>query len=485
MSAAAPAAPAPARPAILSGRPASPGFAAGPLVVQAERAHGRRRAGSPAEERAALQAALATAAADLAALAAQASGDAADILEFQIALIEDDALSGPALDAIASGTPAERAWADAIGVLITDYEATEDDYFRARAADLRDLAERVAMALSGEALAGMTLPEGAVLFATDLAPSRFLAAEWSGRGIALSAGSATSHVAMLARARGVPMVTGLGPIGAAARAGVDALLDGEAGTLTLSPDAATTAAFAARRHTAEAAAVHAAAAATGAAVTADGVAIAVHINVADPAELDRLDPAILRRHRAGAHRAPLPRPRRAARRGGTDRRLPPDPRLGGRQASDDPHPRRRRRQADPRIHARRRDEPLPRPARRAPVARPAGGVRGAAAGAAGRRHRRRPQGDDPDGVGAGRDGARPRRRRRSRRGTVGPRRGLPRAADRHDGGSARRGAGPRRLRHRLRPRSARTTSPSTRSPPDATSPRSPRSPTPPSRRCCA
>ena len=293
MSAAAPAAPAPARPAVLTGRPSSPGFAAGPLVVQAERTGGRRRAGTPAEERAALTAALATAAADLATLAAEASGDAADILEFQIALIEDDALSGPALQAIAGGTPAERAWTDAIGVLIADYEATEDDYFRARAADLRDLAERVAMALSGEAQAGLTLPEGAVLFATDLAPSRFLAADWSGRGIALAAGSATSHVAMLARARGVPMVTGLGPLGGAgALAGVDALLDGEAGTLTLSPDATTTAAFSARRRDGEAAAVRAAAAATGAAVTADGVAIAVHINVADPAELDRLDPAI-------------------------------------------------------------------------------------------------------------------------------------------------------------------------------------------------
>jgi phosphotransferase system enzyme I (PtsI) len=292
VSAAAPAAPAPARPVILSGRPASPGFAAGPLVVQAERVHGRRRAGTPADERAALTAALATAAADLATLAAEASGDAADILEFQIALIEDDALSGPAMDAIKGGTPAERAWSEAIGVLIADYEATEDDYFRARAADLRDLSERVAMALSGEAQAGLSLPEGAVLFATDLAPSRFLAADWSGRGIALSAGSATSHVAMLARARGVPMVTGLGALGAGARAGVDALLDGEAGTLTLSPDAAATAAFADHRRKGEAAAVHAAAAATGAAVTADGVAIAVHINVADPAELDRLDPAI-------------------------------------------------------------------------------------------------------------------------------------------------------------------------------------------------
>ncbi len=277
-------------PSVLTGRPASPGFADGPLFVLAERTASRRRAGTPAEERTTLEAALATAAADLAALAAEASGDAADILEFQIALIEDDALSGPALDAISAGTPAERAWADAIGALVADYEATEDDYFRARAADLRDLAERVAAAIAGDAAAGLVLPPGAIVLAADLAPSRFLSADWDGRGIALAAGSATSHVAMLARARGVPMVTGLGLV--AGFAGTRALLDGEAGTLTLSPDAAVDAEFAARRSAAASAAVSAAAAATGAAVTADGVAIAVHINVADPAELDRLEPSI-------------------------------------------------------------------------------------------------------------------------------------------------------------------------------------------------
>ncbi len=280
----------PARPVTLTGRPAAPGFAEGPVVTLAARTATRRRAGTPAEERAALAAALATARDDLAALAAASEGDAADILEFQIALIEDDALSGPALEAIGAGAPAERAWAEAIGVLVADYEATEDDYFRARAADLRDLSERVAAALSGEGASAAALPKGAVILADDLAPSRFLAADWTGRGIALSAGSATSHVAMLARARGVPMVTGLGPV--AATAGTQALLDGEAGTLTLAPDPATTAAFAARRTAAATAAAGAAAAATTAAVTADGTAVAVLVNVADPAELDRLDPAI-------------------------------------------------------------------------------------------------------------------------------------------------------------------------------------------------
>jgi len=279
-----------ARPRVLAGRPAAPGFAAGPLVRFAERTAGRRAVGSPADERAALEAAFSRARADLAALVAAGEGEAADILEFQLALVEDDALTGPALATAAAGEPAGRAWEAAIGALVADYESTEDDYFRARAADLRDLAERVSTALEGGGPAAERLPEGAILVARDLTPSRFLSTDWRGRGIALEDGSATSHVAMLARARGVPMVVGLGAVDAAA--GARALLDGAAGTLALDPDGAAEAAFAAQRTAADHEASLAAAGATAPAVSADGVAVEILINVADPAELDGLDPAI-------------------------------------------------------------------------------------------------------------------------------------------------------------------------------------------------
>ena len=70
--------------------------------------------------------------------------------------------------------------------------------------------------------------------ADDLPPSRFLEIDWSrGGGLALLRGSPTSHVAMLARARGMPMVVQLG-VGPRRRA---ALLDGEGATLELDPSA--------------------------------------------------------------------------------------------------------------------------------------------------------------------------------------------------------------------------------------------------------
>ena len=50
---------------------------------------------------------------------------------------------------------------------------------------------------------------GAVLVGDDIAPTAFLETDWSAGGaIALMRGSTTSHVAMLARARGIPMVVG-------------------------------------------------------------------------------------------------------------------------------------------------------------------------------------------------------------------------------------------------------------------------------------
>lgn len=193
----------------LSGTPASPGYAEGPLFrMDGPQANYRAKA-SPQAERAALEQAIEASTGALATLAAEASGEAADMLEFQIAMLSDEALTSPAFDAIAQGQPADAAWRQVMEAEIAGYQASEDDYFRARSADLRDIRDRVLRELSGESEAAS--PPGAVLLGEDITPTRFLATDWSaGGGIALFAGSTASHVAMLARGRGVPMVVGLG-----------------------------------------------------------------------------------------------------------------------------------------------------------------------------------------------------------------------------------------------------------------------------------
>ena len=275
----------------LVGRPAAAGFAAGPLAPLVERVRQARAAGTPEAEQARLTAALAQALVEVERQVEAAEGDGADILAFQAAMLEDPELAAPAFAALTPGVAAEAAWSAALADQIADYESADDPHFRARASDLADIRDRVLGCLAGAAPEDAP-PPGAILYARDLSPSRFLSVDWSrGGGIALAAGSAHGHVATLARARGVPMVVGLGLDPAAISAGA-ALLDGERAELWLDADPLTRAAFAARAASADDAAAGAADFLNRPARTQDGVAVAVLINLGSPAELDGLDPAL-------------------------------------------------------------------------------------------------------------------------------------------------------------------------------------------------
>lgn len=196
-------------------------------------------ASTPDQETGKLRAAIERAVQGLADLAAGVDEHAADILEFQIALCEDEDLLAPIYAAIDSGRNAPTAWRDGIDAEIGEYRSGDDPVFAARADDLADLRDRVLAELQGDRAPAAGPRRPSILAATDLAPSRFL--EMSPEnvsGIALEQGSVTSHVALLARARGIPMVTGLGAIGSGMSA-VPAVLDAKAQCLVLNPTAAT------------------------------------------------------------------------------------------------------------------------------------------------------------------------------------------------------------------------------------------------------
>jgi len=133
----------------LTGRAASPGLAIGPVTVLTAAVESRRVAGDAAQETAALKAAIEAATADLARLVEAEQGDAADILEFQVAMLDDDALAEGAFDAIAAGTPADHAWRSALDAEIAGYRSADNEYFRARIADLVDIRDRVLAHLNG------------------------------------------------------------------------------------------------------------------------------------------------------------------------------------------------------------------------------------------------------------------------------------------------------------------------------------------------
>ncbi|MGF1561110.1 MAG: phosphoenolpyruvate--protein phosphotransferase [Geminicoccaceae bacterium] len=224
-----------------AGTGASPGLASGPaLRLDYPQASESDAIGTPLEEKARLDRAMTAAAAALRELSASQSDLAGDILEFQLEMLDDPALIEDVLGAIADGTSAAEAWSDALGAQIEGFRAADDGYFQARAHDLDDLCQRVLDQLHGRTQAAAAAAAGAIVLARDLTPSRFLEIErHAPSGIALEEGSTVSHVAMLARARGVPMIVGCGPLGRAS----SALMDGTTGQLTTDPTSDTRQSF--------------------------------------------------------------------------------------------------------------------------------------------------------------------------------------------------------------------------------------------------
>jgi phosphoenolpyruvate-protein kinase (PTS system EI component) len=114
--------------------------------------------------------------------------------------------------------------------------ALPDPMLAARAADVRQLGARAVRILTGTAMPAPT--EGSILIARDLGPADV--AELSldeGRvlGIALAAGAATSHAAIMARALGVPMTVGVGDDLLSIVDGETLIVEGDDGAVFVGP----------------------------------------------------------------------------------------------------------------------------------------------------------------------------------------------------------------------------------------------------------
>lgn len=124
-------------------------------------------------------------------------------------------------------------------------EKTADPYLRERLSDIDDLANRLLRVLLGVAPPSPEdLPEDAILLARSLGPGELLEyGRGSLRGVALEEGSAGSHAAIVARALGVPLVTGLKNLIYAAEADDPIIIDGDVGRALLRPEGSVASAY--------------------------------------------------------------------------------------------------------------------------------------------------------------------------------------------------------------------------------------------------
>ncbi|SDK80816.1 Phosphocarrier protein HPr/phosphoenolpyruvate--protein phosphotransferase [Modicisalibacter muralis] len=207
----------------------------------------------------------------------------ADILAAHLAWLDDPALFQAALARIDAGRSAGQAWREALDDEAQRLKAIGSTLMTARIIDLHDLQHQV-MAQFSDAPVSVEVPAGAILIADDLTPSELIAvAAAKPAGLCLAAGGTTSHVAILARARGLPCLVAMGE----ALSDVDgdeAILDAERGLLEPQPDAPRLSAMRARIDERQRASAAEREASRAPVATRDGKRVEVCANVASALE---------------------------------------------------------------------------------------------------------------------------------------------------------------------------------------------------------
>ncbi len=271
----------------IAGTCAAPGLAIGrihrldtqPLPV-------REQAGAGADELGCLEDALADvrAALRLAIDAAVARKTQAEhtILVAHLALADDPELINAAQHAIQSGVSASVAVRDAIEAQCRILLGLGNPMLAERVGDLRDLGRRILVAMGMPEVPAVELSPESIVVADDLLPSdlgRFPREALA--GLVLVRGGATSHLAIIARSLGVPMLVAVGDACQTLQPGQQVVLDASAGRLDAMPDAARLLAARERINARQDAQQRMLAEAMSPVATRDGVAIDVAANVAN------------------------------------------------------------------------------------------------------------------------------------------------------------------------------------------------------------
>lgn len=186
------------------------------------------------DEPARLDAALSTAADELKAVR-NSSPEHGGIFEAHLALLQDRKLLEDVRAAIAAGASAPVAWKQAYDELAGTFEGLEDAYQRERAQDVRAVRDRVLRALTGTAAAEAPSDGILVVPELDAATSATLDASRIA-GIAVRAAGTTGHGVIVARSRGIPLITGIGDVDVPEGALV--AFDARTGSFEVEPDEA-------------------------------------------------------------------------------------------------------------------------------------------------------------------------------------------------------------------------------------------------------
>ncbi|MEU4289871.1 HPr family phosphocarrier protein [Kribbella sp. NPDC026596] len=155
------------------------------------------------------------------------------IFEAHLALLNDRTPLESIRAAITTGAPAPVAWKQTYDELAAAFEGLDDAYQRERAQDVRAVRDRVLRALTGDRTEDRSAGGILVVAELDAATAATLDATRID-GIAVRAAGTTGHGVIVARSRGIPLITGIGDVDVPAGAMV--AFDARVGSFQVAPD---------------------------------------------------------------------------------------------------------------------------------------------------------------------------------------------------------------------------------------------------------
>ncbi|TDW88443.1 phosphocarrier protein HPr /phosphoenolpyruvate--protein phosphotransferase /dihydroxyacetone kinase DhaM subunit [Kribbella pratensis] len=155
-----------------------------------------------------------------------------DIFAAHLALLRDGKVLDDVRTSIAAGASAPAAWRQVYDQLAAAFEGLDDAYQRERAQDVRSVRDRVLRLLVGVTEEAPTdgilvVPELDAATAATLDATRIV-------GIAVRAAGTTGHGVIVARSRGIPLITGIGDVDVPPGAVVS--FDARTGSFEVAPD---------------------------------------------------------------------------------------------------------------------------------------------------------------------------------------------------------------------------------------------------------
>ncbi|MCG6938616.1 MAG: phosphoenolpyruvate--protein phosphotransferase [Gammaproteobacteria bacterium] len=151
-------------------------------------------------------------------------------------MLKSDSLIGATINRIQAGQWAQGALRDTIAEHVRHFDAMHDAYFRERAVDIKDLGRRILTHLQAQHTSCQEISGPVVLAGEEVTVSQFAEVPVQNLvGIISKKGSATSHVAILCHAMGIPSVMGLDKLPVNRIKGQEIVVDGYGGQIYVKP----------------------------------------------------------------------------------------------------------------------------------------------------------------------------------------------------------------------------------------------------------